>query len=160
MNRTKSILGLVAAILVSQLAGLIGGVFTAASVRTWYTGLHKPPLNPPSWVFGPVWTLLYTLMGIAAWLVWRQGTHRRDVRIGLWLFGTQLALNALWSVIFFGLRSPGWAFAELIVLWVAILATMIQSFRVSTTAGLLFAPYQLWVSFAAVLNYCIWRLNA
>lgn len=160
MSRLRSIIGLVVAVLVSQSAGAIGGFFTASSVRTWYVDINKPPFNPPSWVFGPVWTILYTLMGVAAWLVWKNGTDRRAVRIALWLFAVQLVLNALWSIIFFGLRSPGYALLELVVLWAVMLATMVQFFRVCKAAGFLFVPYQLWVSFAAVLNYYIWRLNS
>lgn len=159
MSRGADLLKLVVAVVVSQLAGAIGGIFTAQNVRTWYPTLDKPPFTPPSWVFGPVWITLYTLMGIAAWLVWRKGLQDRTVRVALMLFLAQLALNALWSVVFFGLQAPFWGFVEIVVLWVAIVLTMVWFFRVETLAGTLLIPYFVWVSFAAVLNYSIWRLN-
>ena len=155
----KNALGIIAAILICQLAGVIGSVFTASSVTTWYTTLAKPAFNPPSWVFGPVWTELYTMMGVAAWLVWQKGPGNPVVRTALVVFGCQLVLNAVWSMVFFGLRSPGAAFVEIIILWAAILLSVILFFRVSSAAGILLLPYIAWVSFAAVLNFAIWRLN-
>lgn len=160
MSRTASIIGLVAAVLISQLAGIVGGLFTSASVATWYTHIKKPPFNPPSWVFAPVWTILFTLMGVAAWIVWRYGTDRRLVHTALTVFFVQLVLNTLWSIVFFGLHAPGYALLELVILWLAILATIILFSRISVAAGALLVPYLLWVSFAGVLNYYIWRLNA
>lgn len=157
--RTADILKLIAAIAVSQLAGIIGSVFTASSVGTWYVDLRKPGFTPPSWVFGPVWVTLYTLMGIAAWLVWRKGLEHRVVRVALVLFVVQLVLNALWSIIFFGARAPFAAFVEIILLWVAIVLTMAWFFKVSTWAGVLLVPYIVWVSYATVLNGFIWKLN-
>ena len=157
--RTRDILSLIAFLLVCQAAGGIGGLFTASSLGTWYAELRKPPYNPPNWVFGPVWTTLYVLMGIAAWLVWRRRGEGVDVRPGLVLFAVQIVLNALWSIIFFGLKSPGPAFAELVVLWGAIFATMLLFLRTSIAAGILLVPYLVWVSFAGVLNYAIWALN-
>jgi tryptophan-rich sensory protein len=144
------------AIVLCQLAGIIGSFFTASSVSTWYAALNKPSFNPPSWVFGPVWITLYTLMGISLYLVWRSGS--RDWVV-LGVFGFQLVLNALWSILFFGMQSPGIAFAEIIVLLLSILLTMVLFFTVSRTASYLLIPYALWVSFAAVLNFAIWRLN-
>lgn len=160
MSKTRSAAGLIVWIALSQLAGVIGGFFTATSVGTWYAGLEKPSFSPPNWVFGPVWTTLYTLMGIAAWLVWKNGAGRPLARAGLWIFGIQLALNALWSVIFFGLRDPMWAWVELIALWIAILVTVDHFTRIVRAAGLLLLPYLAWVTFAGVLNYHIWKLNA
>jgi benzodiazapine receptor len=138
-------------------AGL-GGVFTAMGVSDWYLTLARPSWNPPSGVFGPVWTLLYTVMGVAAWRVW---TRRREApaRVALALFGVQLLLNLGWSVVFFGLRAPGWAVAEIAALWLAITATLVWFWRVDRLAGLLLAPYLAWVSFAAALNLAIWRHN-
>lgn len=159
MNKAISILALIASILISQLAGVIGSVFTASSVKTWYRTLDKPPFNPPGWVFGPVWTALYTLMGVAAWLVWRKGWVTPGVRAALGVFAVQLVLNGLWSYLFFGLRSPFAAFVELVILWAAIALTVILFFRVSGAAGWLLIPYIAWVSFAGVLNFSIWRLN-
>ena len=140
------------------LAAALGSAFTAASVGSWYPGLAKPPWTPPAGVFGPVWTALYSLMAVAGWLVWRRGGEARWGALR-W-FAAQLALNVGWSAIFFGLRLPGPAFAEILVLWLAIAATLVASWRVSRTAGLLLVPYLLWVGFAAALNLAIWRLNA
>jgi len=155
----KHIWKLVIAILVCEAAGAIGGLATASSVRTWYATLAKPPFNPPAWIFGPVWTALYALMGVAAWLVWRKGLGAGGVRPALALFGVQLLLNVAWSFIFFGLHSPMYAFFELILLWLAILATAFAFAKVAPLAAILLVPYILWVSFAGVLNFYIWILN-
>jgi tryptophan-rich sensory protein len=137
---------LVIAVVGSELAGIIGSVFTAPAIAGWYTTIAKPELNPPAWVFGPVWTTLFALMGIGAFLVWKQGLERRDVRIALGIFVGQLALNTLWSILFFGLQSPGVAFVEIVVLWLAILATIVAFARISRPAAWLLVPYILWVS--------------
>lgn len=137
----------------------IGSAFTARSVRTWYVTLRKPAGNPPSSYFGPVWTTLYFLMAIAAWNVWRVGGGWDGATPAITLFLIQLALNAAWSVIFFGLRSPGWALIEIILLWIAVLATMILFCRISTFSGALIVPYFAWITYAAYLNAGIWRLN-
>lgn len=133
---------------------------TAAFVSTggWYAGLAKPAWNPPSWVFGPVWTVLYALMAIAAWRVWRYGGWAKQ-KVALSLFVVQWALNALWTPLFFGLHRPDWALAEILVLLLAILATVRASWRVDRIAGALLIPYAAWVAFATVLNWTIWRLN-
>jgi len=144
---------------VSELAGIVGSVFTASSVAAWYVTLAKPALNPPAWVFGPVWTTLYALMGIAAFLVWKKGLGRRDVKVALSLFGLQLALNTLWSIVFFGLHNPGAAFVEIVFLWLAIVAAIAAFGRVSRLAAWLLAPYIAWVSFAGYLNFMLWTLN-
>lgn len=157
--RINNFFKLVIAIVVSELAGIFGSVFTAPSIPTWYAGIVKSALNPPAWVFGPVWTTLFVFMGIAAFLVWKKGLDRRDVKIALSIFLGQLVLNALWSIIFFGLHSPGGAFIEVIFLWLAILATIIVFAKISKAAAWLLAPYILWVSFAGYLNYSIWILN-
>jgi tryptophan-rich sensory protein len=138
-------------------AGGIGGAATGSSVSTWYPTLAKPAWNPPAWVFGPVWTTLYLMMGVAAWRVWR--AHSRGASGALGLFGVQLVLNTLWSIVFFGLRAPGPAFFELLLLWLAILATGLRFYRLDRVAGALMAPYLAWVTFAGVLNYTIWQLN-
>lgn len=140
------------------LAGAVGGGVTASSVETWYPGLTKPAWNPPNAVFGPVWTLLYLMMAVAAWLVWRR-RDRSAIKTALALFGLQLALNVAWSLIFFGLQRPGVALFEIVLLWLAIAATLGAFTRVSRTAGYLLVPYLAWVSFAAALNFAIWRLN-
>jgi tryptophan-rich sensory protein len=138
--------------------GFAGALFTASSVNTWYAGLEKPAFTPPNWLFAPVWTTLYVLMGISGWLVWRK-RRELDVRITLVLFAIQLLLNLLWSLIFFGLRLPAWAFLEIIILWLAIALYAAAALRISKAASLLFLPYLAWVGFAAVLNYFLWMLN-
>ncbi len=136
--------------------GSIGGFASASSVDSWYRTLAKPGWNPPDWLFGPVWTVLYIMMAIAAWLVWKT----KD-RIGpaMTLFFAQLALNLAWSFLFFGARSPGLALIEIVFLWLSVLLTMLSFFGRSTAAGLLFVRYLAWVSFAAVLNLAIWMMN-
>jgi tryptophan-rich sensory protein len=137
-------------------AASLGAVFMPGE---WYAALRKPAWNPPGWLFGPVWSVLYTMMGVAAWLVWRQGGFARQRR-PLGLFLVQLVLNALWTPLFFGLHWPGVAFAEIILLWLAIAWTIAAFGRVSRAAAWLLAPYLAWVSFATVLNGTLWRLNA
>src|SRR3989339_865250 len=151
---------LIIAIVVSELAGIIGSVFTTPSIAGWYAGIVKPALNPPAWVFGPVWTTLFVLMGISAFLIWKKGLDRKDVKIALGIFIGQLVLNTLWSIIFFGLHSPGGALFEMIFLWFAIVATIIAFAKISRPAMWLLLPYILWVSFAGYLNYSIWHLNS
>ncbi|MBI4132567.1 MAG: tryptophan-rich sensory protein [Candidatus Sungbacteria bacterium] len=150
---------LVIAVVVSELAGVIGSVFTVSAIPNWYAGLIKPAVNPPSWVFGPVWTTLYALMGVAAFLIWKKGFEQRDVKIALGIFGVQLVLNTVWSIIFFGLQSPGWALVDITLLWLAIVWTMVVFHKISKPAAYLLLPYILWVSFASYLNYVIWVLN-
>jgi tryptophan-rich sensory protein len=149
----------VVSILVCQLAGVIGGLFTASSVDTWFATLMKPAFNPPNWIFSPVWITLYVLMGMALFIVWRQGLQTEGVKSALTVFGLQLALNTLWSLLFFGLKMPLLAFIEIIVLWCLILITLLKFKKISGLAGLLLVPYLLWVSFAAVLNFFLWNLN-
>jgi tryptophan-rich sensory protein len=155
----KNLIQLVVALAVPLLVGGISGVATAQGVRDWYPTLVKPSFNPPAWVFGPVWTVLYLMMGLAAYLVWKRGWGDGMVRTALALFALQLVLNGLWSVLFFGLRSPGAALADILLLWVAIVATLVSFWRLTPTAGLLLLPYLAWVTFAAALNGAIWWLN-
>ncbi|MCQ1534197.1 tryptophan-rich sensory protein [Methanosarcina sp. KYL-1] len=150
---------LIVSILLCQLAGALGSLYTASSLEIWYAVLEKPAFNPPSWVFFPVWVTLYTLMGISLYLVWEKGLQQKEVKVGIVLFGIQLGLNTLWSFLFFGLRSPYYAFIEILFLWLAIFLTIVQFSRISKTASILLVPYILWVSFAALLNYQIWVLN-
>jgi translocator protein len=156
--RARSLLGLAGFLVACFAAAALGSVATTAAIPEWYATLDKPAFTPPSWVFGPAWTTLYILMAVAAWRVWTRDGFA-GATTALTLFFIQLALNAAWSMIFFGLRAPGWALAEIIVLWVAIVATTIHFFRHSSVAGWLMVPYILWVSFATVLNAAIWRLN-
>jgi tryptophan-rich sensory protein len=151
---------LLTSLLLCQLAGAIGAVFTASSVENWFPLLEKPFFSPPPWVFSPVWILLYTLMGISLYIVWEKGLQQREVKIGLLIFGIQLGLNIIWSYLFFGLRSPYYAFIEIILLWFAILLTIIQFRNISKTASYLLLPYILWVSFAMLLNHSLWILNS
>ena len=146
-------------ILVCQLAGFIGSFFTIKAIPTWYALLNKPSFNPPNRIFAPVWTVLYLLMGIALFLILSRGLEKQPVRIAVGIFAGQLILNALWSIIFFGLRNPFLAFVEIIFLWFAILAAIIAFSRLSRIAAILLIPYLLWVTFAAVLNFYLWNLN-
>jgi benzodiazapine receptor len=149
-----SALALIGWITLCYAAAAAGAVFTTGN---WYAILNKPTWSPPGWLFGPVWTLLYTMMGVSAWMVWkgRGDAHRRPIIV----FLIQLALNAIWTPLFFGARQIGMAFIEIIVLWFAILATIIAFRRVSTTAAWLLIPYLLWVTFASVLNGALWWMN-
>lgn len=154
----RSILALAGFLLLSFAAGAIGGRATYPAIPGWYQSLEKPSWTPPDWLFGPAWTTLYILMGVAAWLVWRHGGWRSQKR-PLTLFVVQVVLNALWSLLFFGMRNPGLGMAEIVLLWLAILATLIAFWRVSRVAGGLMVPYLGWVTFAAALNFAVWRLN-
>jgi tryptophan-rich sensory protein len=151
----RKFLALVAWLALSFGAALMGGLFMPGE---WYASLRKPAWNPPGWIFGPVWTALYTMMAVAAWLVWRQGGWSKQ-RQPLLIFLAQLALNALWTPLFFGLHRPGLAFAEIVLLWLAIAATIAVFRPASRVAAWLLAPYLAWVSFAAALNFALWRLN-
>jgi benzodiazapine receptor len=140
-------------------AGFIGQIFTGGSVKSWYALLEKPSFNPPNWIFAPVWSLLYILMGISVFLIWRKGIQNHQVREGLVIFLVQLILNTLWSFAFFGLKSPISGLIVIVPLWTAILLTIINFYRTSLTAALLLIPYIAWVSFATVLNFNIYILN-
>jgi len=139
------------------LAAGLGSVLTTPSLRPWYASLKKPAWTPPSWLFGPAWTVLFIAMAISAWLVWRRVEL---TAVPMRLFLLQLLLNIMWSGLFFALRSPGVAFAEIVLLWLSILAVTISFWEVFPPAGWLLLPYLAWVSFAAALNFSIWRLNA
>ena len=156
---TKSLLALAVFVVVCFAAAGIGGVATSKTVGTWYKSLEKPSWTPPAWLFGPVWTALYLMMAVAAWLVWRR-RQAVDVRWPLILFTLQLVLNATWSWLFFALKSPGIAFLELVALWCAILCTLVLFWRTTALSGWLMLPYLLWTTFALALNLAIWRLNA
>jgi len=154
----RSTLIFLAFLLAAFAAAAIGGIATSSGVRDWYPSLNKPTWNPPAWLFGPVWTLLYLSIAVAGFLAWRKAGFS-GARWTMLLFALQLVLNAAWSWVFFGLRQPGWGFVEIVVLWASILATTVALFQVSRTAGILFLPYLLWVTFASALNLAIWRLN-
>jgi len=152
-------LGLVPFILICLAAGGLGAIVTTPEIDGWYRTIVKPEWNPPDWVFGPVWTTLFVLMGISAWLVWKPSGFKAAAT-PLALFAAQLTLNVAWSWIFFGKHQIGWAAIEIIILWAAILATTVAFFGHSKLAGWLLIPYLGWVSFASILNFTIWRLNA
>ena len=139
-------------------AGL-GGLATSSVTSDWYAGLNKPSFQPPGWLFGPAWTVLYTLMAIALFLVWRSGAAPSLVRPALVVFAIQLVLNVLWSVLFFAVKQPMLGLIEIVLLWVAILLTIVRFLPVSRVAAILMVPYILWVSFATVLNAAIVVLN-
>jgi len=150
---------LVAVVLCCELAGASGVLLSGDGVSVWYPTLVKPSFTPPSWVFGPVWTALFAMLGVAAWLVWRAGLDRRSVRVTLALFLAQYAVQVAWSAVFFGLRWPAGGLAVIAVLWVGVVATVGAAVRVDRRAAVLLVPYLAWVSFAAVLNYRLWQLN-
>ena len=151
---------LILCIAICQMAGVIGSIFTASSVATWYTTLNKPWFSPPGSVISAVWILLFVLMGISLFLVWRQGISGADSKIALAVFAAQLLVNTLWSYAFFGLQSPLAGVVVIVVLWLLILQTIIRFWPIRKGAALLLVPYIIWVSFAGFLNYSIWRLNS
>jgi translocator protein len=157
--KLRDIFKLIIAVLIVELAGVIGSFFTTSSISSWYPTLIKPALNPPNWIFAPVWTTLYALMGVAAFLIWRHGLRQRRVKVALTIFSAQLILNVIWSIIFFGFQNPFLAFIEIIVLWLAIVWMIFAFYKISHLAACLLMPYIIWVSFAAYLNYSIWLLN-
>lgn len=152
----RRVLALIGWLLLCFAAAAFGGLFMPGD---WYAGLKKPSWNPPGWVFGPVWTTLYVMMAVAAWLVWKHGGFAVQRR-PLMLFLVQLVLNAAWTPLFFGMHQPGLAFAEIVLLWLAIVATFAAFRSVTRTAAWLLAPYLAWVGFAAALNFTLWRLNS
>ena len=159
MDKRSSIRGLLVWLVICLAAETAGAFLTGPGIRSgWYASLAKPSWTPPSWVFGPVWTLLYAAMGVAAWMVWqREEGLRRHGR--LWLFGAQLAANVIWSALFFTFHDPGAAMADLVVLWILVVSTAVAFWRIHRPAGLLLVPYLAWLTYAATLNFSIWRLN-
>jgi translocator protein len=163
--KINKIFKLAIAIIIPQLFGVIGSLFTVPSIPNWYVNLSKPTFNPPAWIFAPVWTILFIMMGVAAFLIWSahdktsERQEKMAAKLALVIFIVQLALNAFWSIIFFGMHNPGGALVEIVFLWLAILATIIAFFKISKPAAWLLVPYILWVSFASFLNFSIWQLN-
>lgn len=155
----KKLTRILIAVIVCLLVGFLSSFATQSSISDWYVSLNKPSFNPPNWLFAPVWTTLYVLMGIAAGIVWNKGSYHKWVKTALYHFIFQLIFNAAWSFVFFGMRSPGYALLVIIVLLILIVLT-IRWFRIiNKTAAILLIPYLLWVSFATILNYSIWVLN-
>ncbi len=146
-------------ILLCNAAGFIGSVFTFSAIPTWYAALVKPEFNPPNWIFGPVWTTLYILMGVALYIVWNKGLKSNLSKTAVTFFGVQLTLNALWSILFFGLQNTLIAFIGIVFLWFSIALSIYYFYKISKPAAYLLIPYIFWVSFAAILNYSIYLLN-
>lgn len=151
----RTVIALVISFVLVAAVAAFGGLFGPGA---WYAQLAKPPWTPPSWLFGPAWTLLYILMAIAAWLIWKADDFR-SVRLPLLFYAVQLILNALWSLVFFGLHRIGLAFIDIVALWAAILVTVVLFRRVRVPAAVLMIPYLAWVTFAGFLNFTLWRLN-
>lgn len=158
MSLQKS-LKLLSCILLCESAGMVGAIFTYPAIGTWYAGLAKPAFSPPNWVFAPVWTILFALMGIALYLVWEQGWQKREVREAVELFLGHLVINIAWSVAFFGLHKPLLAFFGIILLLAYIIVLIRLFAHIRLLAAYLLFPYLLWVGFATVLNFELWRLN-
>lgn len=156
----KYVYKLIISIIVCEGTGIIGSIFTTPSIPTWYATLQKPPFTPPNWLFAPAWITLYLLMGISASLIWHHGLDIRQNRTALITFLVQLVLNALWSIAFFGFESPLLGVIVIVLLWVAILITIIRFFPISKLASFLLIPYVCWVTFAAILNVSIFILNS
>jgi len=156
-NQSKQIQGLVACLAITFVAAAIGGA-ASVNANSFYSQLVQPAWAPPSWVFGPVWTALYIMMGVAVWLVWRERGYQ-PARFAITLFLSQLALNSLWSWLFFGWQLGAWAFANIVLLWILIVMTVVAFFRIRALPACLLIPYLLWVSFASILNYAVWQLN-
>lgn len=156
--KINSIFKLLISIIICELVGIVGGFFTINSIPTWYKALNKPFFSPPNWIFGPVWTMLYFLMGLSLYLIWEKKANGRKMQ-GIIYFIAQLFFNFSWSIIFFGFRQPLIAFVNIVILWLLIYMTIVKFFKISKTAGILLLPYIIWVSFAALLNLSIVLLN-
>ncbi|MEI6378710.1 MAG: TspO/MBR family protein [Candidatus Falkowbacteria bacterium] len=159
IKKNQSLIKLIAVLGLTFGASAVGSVATMPAITTWYAALARPSIAPPNWLFGPVWTLLFLLMAIAAWRIWRLGLKKAGVRRALGWYWAQLILNVCWSLVFFGAHSPYWALYVIIALWLAIFAAIFHFSRLDKTAAWLLAPYLLWVSFASILNYAFWMLN-
>ena len=155
----SDILRLAASLIICLLAGVIGSLFTITQVDTWYLTLNKPIFNPPSWVFGPVWTFLYILMGVSLYLVLNEGIDYKYVRTALYIFGVQLILNVLWTAVFFGMESLLGGLVIIVILWFTVFVTILRFNEISKMSAYLLLPYIIWVSYAGVLNLSIWILN-
>jgi len=155
----RNLSALVAFVVLCELAGVIGSLFTISAIPTWYAALRKPWFTPPNWLFGPIWFTLYFLMGISLYLVFESKRNKAKEKSALWAFGIQLFLNVLWSVLFFGMHYLLYGFIEIVLLWISIAVTIILFFKVSKVAAYLLLPYILWVTIAASLNYYVFILN-
>lgn len=158
-HSSASFFSVIGWIVLCELAGIVGSVFTVSSIPTWYQTLVKPVFSPPNWVFGPVWTTLYALMGIAVYRVWSLGMKKESVRHAVYLFVMHLALNAIWSPIFFGARQIPLAFVTIAIMWLTLITVMFRFEKLDKMSALFLVPYLAWISFAMVLNYNLWILN-
>jgi len=154
----KNVFKFIIAVAIPEVVGGISGFLTFESIKNWYSTLHKPVFNPPNYIFGPVWTILYFLMGISLYIIWQQPTGEKRTR-AIWFFSLQLFLNFCWSIIFFTLQRPDFSMIEIVLLWLAIVTMIVTMRQVKPLAGYLQIPYLLWVSFASALNFSIWLLN-
>lgn len=159
MSMPKSFSKLFFSIAICQAAGLIGTIFTVSSIENWYKLLNQPSFQPPNWLFGPVWTILYTFMGISLYLIWIKGTKKKEVRQAIKLFFIHLILNSSWSIVFFGLHNILFALINIVILWILIVVVMVKFYKIDKKASFILIPYLAWVSFATVLNYYIWLMN-
>ncbi len=158
LNHMKKIIKFLLAVILCEGAGMVGSFFTMPAITSWYATLAKPSFNPPNWIFAPVWTTLFFLMGVSLYLIWNEKQKGKPIKLAVLFFFQQLSLNILWSALFFGMQNPMLAFVEIIALWLSILMTIFYFAKISKTAAWLLVPYILWVSFAAFLNFSIWRL--
>lgn len=158
-NSMKNLPKLIVSIVICELVGIMSTPFTVAAIPGWYSALIKPPFSPPNWIFGPVWTLLYLMMGVSFYCIWQLGWKKKKVKVAGYYFGAQLALNFFWSIAFFGLRSPLLGLVNIIALWILIILTMKHFYPLSKLAFYLLIPYLLWVTFATLLNGSIVLLN-
>lgn len=159
MMKSQNFLKLIISLVLVTFAGFLGSVFTTSSVTTWYPSLIKPSFNPPSWLFGPVWTILYIMIGVSLFLVWKSKAKADVKRKSYWIFGFQLLFNILWSVAFFGMHNSALALGVIALLLISIIINIYVFYKISKSAGYLLIPYLVWVSFASVLNFAIWWLN-
>ncbi|MCL4354729.1 tryptophan-rich sensory protein [Patescibacteria group bacterium] len=159
MKQSKNILRLIISIAICQSACLIGALFTVSSIENWFNLLNQPSFRPPNWLFGPVWTTLYTLIGISLYWIWTAGTEKKEVKDALKLFAIHLALNASWSIVFFGMHNIFLSLVNIIALWILIVMVMFKFYKINRKASLILLPYLAWVSFATILNYNIFLLN-
>ena len=155
----NNIVKLIICIVVCEGVGIIAGIATSKSIGEWYLYLNKPSFNPPNWIFGPVWTLLYLMMGISVYLIWKEGINFDGVNTAIVVFAVHLIINGLWSFVFFLWKSTGWGLVVILTLWLLIVICIILFYKINSTSAILLIPYLLWVSFASVLNWSLWKLN-
>lgn len=159
MLKKNALFRLLTAIALCEGAGILGSFFTVSSIPVWYQTLNQPFFSPPNWIFGPVWIILYALMGISLYLIWEHKIKKKNTQTALNFFWMQLGANAIWSVLFFGLKNPLLGLLDIVLMWVLILITVNKFWKIDQRASILLLPYLAWVSFATILNFSIWQLN-